>query len=147
MIRRQISLDDWEYALVKQEAAALIQDYLRENPRDEGGVGSAMQALLHADAGQAALAERSIQSAIRQGKDFGHFHHAAYTIGAAYALMKRPQEAVRWLRASADDGFPCYPWFERDPSLDGLRGDADFLRLMTDLRKRWEHYKTISERV
>src|SRR5207248_9704336 len=59
----------------KQEAAALIQDYLRENPRDEGGVGGAMQALLHADAGQAALAERSIQSAIRQGKDFGHFHH------------------------------------------------------------------------
>lgn len=128
----------------KQEAAALIGDYLRENPRDEGGVGNAMQALLHADAGQAALAERSIRAAIRQGKDFGHFHHAAYTIGAAYALMQRPQEAVRWLRAAADDGFPCYPLFERDASLDRLRTDAAFLRLMTELKKRWEHYQTIS---
>ena len=128
----------------KQEAAALIRDYLRDNPRDEGGVGNAMQALLYADAGQAALAERSIQAAVQQGKDFGHFHHAAYSIGAAYALMNRPQDAIRWLRAAADDGFPCYPLFERDHSLDPLRMDPNFLQLMTELKKRWEHYKAIS---
>jgi TolB-like protein/DNA-binding winged helix-turn-helix (wHTH) protein/Flp pilus assembly protein TadD len=142
----------WTYAMAealfqtgrKEESAALIRDYLRDNPRDEGGVGNAMQALLHADAGNAALAEQSIEAAVQKGKDFGHFHHAAYTIGGAYALMNRPQEAVRWLRAAADDGLPNYPLFERDRSLDGLRGDPNFQNLMVDLRKRWLRYKEIS---
>lgn len=142
----------WTYAMGealfqlgrRQEAAALIRDYLRDNPRDEGGVGNAMQALLYADAGQAELAERSIQVAVEKGKGFGHFHHAAYSIGAAYALMNRPQDALRWLRAAADDGFPCYPLFERDRSLDSLRGDPRFLQWMTELKRRWEHYKAIS---
>ena len=128
----------------KEEAAVLIRAYLRDNPRDEGGVGNAMQALLHADAGQAELAERSIEAAIEKGRNFGHFHHAAYTIGGAYALMNRPREAVRWLRAAADDGFPCYPLYDRDRSLDKLRTDAGFLQLMRDLKNRWEHYQAIS---
>ena len=58
--------------------------------------------------------------------------------------MKRPKDAVRWLRAAADDGFPCYPVFERDPSLDGLRADANFQQLMDELKTRWERYKSIS---
>ena len=149
---RAFTPDLWTYGMGlalfnvgrKQEAAALIRDYLRDNPRDEGGVGNAMQAFLYADAGQVALAEGSIQIAVQKGKDFGHFHHAAYTIGAAYALMNRPKDAVHWLRAAADDGFPCYPLFERDRSLDSLRMDAGFLQLMTDLKKRWEHFKRIA---
>jgi TolB-like protein/DNA-binding winged helix-turn-helix (wHTH) protein/Tfp pilus assembly protein PilF len=144
--------ENWSYHMAlalfeldrKPEAALLIRDFLRDNPRDEGGVGNAMQALLHADAGQAALAERSIQAAIQKGKDFGHFHHAAYTIGTAYALMNRPQDAVRWLRAAADDGFPCYPLYERDHSLDNLRANEKFMQLMRDLKGRWEHYRAIS---
>lgn len=122
----------------KQEAAVLIRDYLRDNPRDEGGVGNAMQALLYADAGQPALAGRSIQVAIQQGKDFGHFHHAAYTIGSTYAVMNRPKDAVRWLRASAEDGFPCYPLYEHDPALQNLRRDPGFLQFMAAMRSDWE---------
>jgi TolB-like protein/DNA-binding winged helix-turn-helix (wHTH) protein len=128
----------------KREAAALIWNYLRDNPRDEGGVGNAMQALLYADEGKAMLAERKIQAAIEKGKDFGHFHHAAYTIGGAYALMNRPQEAVHWLRTAADDGFPCYPLYQRDHSLDSIRMDPGFVQLMKDLKRRWEQYKAIS---
>src|SRR5258706_13432267 len=56
----------------KEEAAVLIRAYLRDNPRDEGGVGNAMQALLHADGGHAELAERSIEAAIEKGRNFGH---------------------------------------------------------------------------
>ena len=144
--------ENWSYYMAlalfeldrKPEAALLIRDFLRDNPRDEGGVGNAMQALLHAGAGQAALAESSIQAAIQKGENFGHFHHAAYTIGTAYALMNRPQDAVRWLRTAADDGFPCYPLFKRDRSLDKLRKEPNFLQLMQDLKGRWEHYRAIS---
>ncbi len=127
----------------KPDAAALIRDYLRDNPRDEGGVATAMQALLYADQGNYSLAEASIRDAVEKGKDFVHFHHAAYTIGATYALMHRPQDAVHWLRYAADDGFPCYPLFQHDHSLDGLRADPGFVELMADLQKRWKQYKNI----
>jgi hypothetical protein len=58
--------ENWSYWMAhalleldrKPEATRLIDDFLRDNPRDEGGVGNAMRALLHADAGQAELAER-----------------------------------------------------------------------------------------
>jgi len=122
----------------KPEAATLIQEYLRQNPRDEGGLGNAMQALLYADVGQPAAAERRIHEAIAKGKDFGHFHHAAYTIGAAYSLMNRPKEAVQWLRSAAEDGFPCYPFYEDDPALQNVRNDQTFIDFMSQMRKDWE---------
>ena len=103
-----------------------------------------MQALLYAEEGQRALAEKSIQAAVQRGKDFGHFHHAAYTIGAAYAVMNRPDDAVRWLRAAADDGFPCYPLYARDSALNRLRADSHFLQFMTDMKKQWEYRKATS---
>jgi len=138
--------DLWQYQMAlalfklgrKQEAAVQIRDYLRDNPRDEGGVGNAMQALLHADAGQPALAASSIQTAIQKGKDFGHFHHAAYAIGSAYAVMNRPKDAVRWLRAAAEDGFPCYPFYENDTALQNLGHDPGFGKLMSAMRSDWE---------
>lgn len=119
----------------KDEAAALTKDYMLEHPRDQGGVGNAIQALLNADAGQTAQTERSIQAAIQKGKDFGHFHHAAYTIGAAYALMNRPPDAMRWLRSAAEDGFSCYPLYEHDHSLDKLRQNSRFQQFMADMKR------------
>jgi TolB-like protein/DNA-binding winged helix-turn-helix (wHTH) protein/cytochrome c-type biogenesis protein CcmH/NrfG len=149
---RTFAPDLWTYQMAlalfqagrKQETAKLIRDYLSANGLDQGGVGNAMQALLYGDAGETALAERSIEAAVQKGKDFGHFHHAAYTIGTAYALMDRPRDAVRWLRAAAEDGFPCYPFYEQDQSLARVRRDLEFQRLMADLKNRWEHYKAIS---
>ena len=57
------------------------------------------------------------RNAIEKGKGFGHFHHTAYNISCAYALMKKAEPALKWLQAAADDGFPCYPLFENDPYL------------------------------
>ena len=138
--------ENWSYQMAlalfqlnrKEEAAALIREYLRGNPRDEGGVGNAIQALLYAAAGQHTLAEKSIKASIQQGKNFGHFHHAAYAIGSAYAAMNRPEDAVRWLSTAAEDGFPCYPLFERDVALENIRHDPGFVALITTMRTDWE---------
>jgi TolB-like protein/DNA-binding winged helix-turn-helix (wHTH) protein/Tfp pilus assembly protein PilF len=141
--------DLWAYqmALVlfklgqKQEALALIRDFLRDNPNDRGGLGNGVLALLYADTGQGALAQASIETALQKGKDFGHFHHTAYAIGSAYAVMHRGDEAVHWLRAAADDGFPCYPLFEHDSNLDHLRNDPGFLRFLAEQEKQWEYFR------
>jgi hypothetical protein len=58
--------------------------------------------------------------------------------------MNRPKDAISWLRAAANDGFPCYPLYERDRSLDKLRQNPEFQQFMADLKQAWEHYKAIS---
>jgi hypothetical protein len=125
----------------KQEALALIRDFLRDNPNDPGGLGNGVLALLYADAGQEVHAQASIETAIQKGKDFGHFHHTAYAIGSAYAVMHRPKEAVHWLRAATEDGFPCYPLFEQDSDLNNLRKEPHFLLFMAEQKKQWEYFR------
>jgi TolB-like protein/tetratricopeptide (TPR) repeat protein len=64
-------------------------------------------------------------------------HHVAYNLGSAFAQLGQPSEAVKWLGTAINEGFPCYPWFQRDPLLDPIRGDAGFQSLMHDLQQRF----------
>jgi len=55
--------------------------------------------------------------------------------------MNKPEDAIKWLQAAADDGFPCYPWFEKDANLDSLRKQEHFITFMAKLKQQWEHYQ------
>jgi eukaryotic-like serine/threonine-protein kinase len=125
----------------KDEAATIVEQYLKNYPKDEGGIVTSMKAILAAAAGNKREAEEAIKSAEEIGKGFAHFHHTAYNIACAYALMNKPEQAVKWLQAAADDGFPCYPLFENDPSLNQIRKDQRFIALMARLKQQWEHYQ------
>src|SRR5216684_646704 len=125
----------------KQEASTLISEFLRTEPQDEGGVVTAMHALLLADSGRRTEAEQMIQVAIKKGEGFGHFHHTAYAVGSAYALMNNPQQALNWLQTAADDGFPCYPMFENDPLLNNLRNDPHFIEFLAQQKRQWDQYR------
>jgi tetratricopeptide (TPR) repeat protein len=61
-------------------------------------------------------------------------HHVAYSLGAAYAQLGNVPEALRWLEHASQTGFPCYPWFARDPLLQPIRCDARFAELLDHLR-------------
>ena len=63
-------------------------------------------------------------------------HHVAYSLGAAYAQIGDTSQSMRWLNESVRIGFPCYPWFRRDPLLQPLRGNAQFETLLTRLREQ-----------
>ena len=69
-------------------------------------------------------------------------HHAAYSIGAAHAQLGQHDQALKWLTRAVETGLPCYPWFEKDPLLDPLRGSPGFQRLMSNLKKYWESVHT-----
>ena len=127
----------------KEEASATLEQLLKDHPEDSGGVFTSIQAVLAAASGQQRIAENKIKSAVEKGKGFGHFHHTAYYIACAYALMNKPEQAIKWLEAAAEDGFPCYPLFETDPNLDKLRQDARFLTFLAKQKQRWEYYRTI----
>src|SRR3989441_6344715 len=86
----------YEMALVllhlgrSDSAFALIRSYLQAHPADRGGVVSSARAVWFAMAGDARRAEQDIQTAGQKGKGYIHFHHAAYHIALADALLHRP---------------------------------------------------------
>jgi len=126
------------------KARPIVDSYLARHPTDEGGSLTGVLALLLAKTGETHEARRTIARAIELGTGFGHFHHTAYSIAATYAALQEPDEAVNWIEAAADDGFPCYPFFERDPNLDSLRRYPRFVDLMSVLQKHRQLFKQLA---
>jgi tetratricopeptide (TPR) repeat protein len=125
-----------------EEASVKLEQLLKDYPNDEGGLFTSIQAVIAASAGRNNQAEELIQLAISKGKGFGHFHHTAYHIACAFALMNKRGDAVKWLETAADGGFPCYPLFERDDNLKNLREDSGFATFLAGQRQQWESYKS-----
>lgn len=69
------------------------------------------------------------------------FHHAAYSIGVAYAQLGKPSQARQWLGRAVVTGFPCYPAYDSDPLLQPLRSDAEYQRFLASLKTNWEAAK------
>jgi hypothetical protein len=69
-----------------------------------------------------------------------HFHHAAFSIACAYALMGEKELALKWLENTAEQGMPCYPLFNTEPALNNLRDDPRFADFMEKIRKQYEGY-------
>jgi tetratricopeptide (TPR) repeat protein len=126
-----------------EEASVMINQLLEEYPDDDGALFISMQAVLAASAGEESKAQARIEGAIKTGKGFGHFHHAAYHIAIAFALMNNTEQAVQWLEFAAMDGFPCYPLFENDSNLNSLRQDARYITFMAKLNRQWIGYQAI----
>ena len=122
-------------------ASTVIRAYLQAHPDDQGGVVTSARGVWHALAGDARHADQDIQSAVEKGKGYIHFHHAAYHIALAYALLHQPDSAVHWLRRVADGGMPCYPLFASDPFLNNIRNDAGFVTFLREQRAQWEHLR------
>jgi TolB-like protein len=64
-------------------------------------------------------------------------HHVAYSLGAAYAQLGRFEEASTWLERAATSGFPCYPWYVRDPLLESFRRASPGHAFLERLRTQW----------
>ncbi len=123
-----------------KEAWAVVNEFLSANPRDEGGLLTSVKAILFAAAGRNSEAEAAIKRAIEIGHDYGHFHHSAYSIACAYALMNKPAQALKYLQFAAEDGLPDYPLFEKDEALRNVRNDPQFITFMAKLKEQWESF-------
>jgi eukaryotic-like serine/threonine-protein kinase len=122
------------------EAAASIEKFFHDFPKDEGGLVTSVKAMMMAKAGKRQEAEALIQRAIDIGRGYIHFHHTSYNIASAYAMMHQPGPALKWLQVTADEGFPCYPMFLADTQLDNLRQDQRFIAFMAEQKQQWERF-------
>ena len=121
-----------------REAGQEIESMLASNRADQGGVIHATRALVRAKNGDRRGAEADIATAIDVGRGFGHFHHTALTIGEVYAQLGDLDRAQQWVERAANDGFPCYAFFEVDPHLAPLRATERFRGFLQRLRAEWE---------
>ena len=70
-----------------------------------------------------------------------NYHHATYRIAYLYAVGGKSDEAVKWLRETANKGFPSYTLFQRDPYLDRIRQAPEFIQFMEEMKAHHERYK------
>jgi tetratricopeptide (TPR) repeat protein len=129
----------------RNEAEATLKEFRDDGEKDQGGVVASVEAMAAAVAGDAAAVERFAARAA-EGKAFGHFHHTAYHLACAYALLGRPGEAMAWLRSAAESGYPCYPLFAKDPYLDRIRTSPDFVSFLERQRQAWEARRALLAR-
>lgn len=120
------------------EAGRVVEDALRNNPVDQGGVLHASRAMLRSLRGDRKGAEADIAEGIRVGKDFVHFHHTAYAIGAVYTSFGEFDKAQEWIETASKTGFPNYSYFENDIHLRRLREVPRFRAFLARLRQEWE---------
>ena len=122
-----------------QEAIAQLEARVAGRPGDI--VARSELALGLALSGRSAEAEGLIPAILAQAQNNRAYHHVTYNIASVYALAGKAEEAVRWMRTTAETGFPNHPSFARDPHFDRIRADPAFVRFMAELQSRWEGYR------
>jgi len=76
------------------------------------------------------------------GERGGGDPEAMYKISQAYSILEDKTSALRVLRRSIEGGFFCYPYFTKDPLLNGLRNEPEFTTLLNVARQRYEAFKS-----
>lgn len=123
------------------EAQKVINEYLAKNP--DRPIPPMQKAFLSALKGNFRAAEAEIPAMLSQKnpQDFA-YHHVTYDVACIYALTGKSDEAVKWLRKTAAEGFPSYTLFERDPYLNRIRQAPEFIRFMEEIKAQNERYKS-----
>jgi tetratricopeptide (TPR) repeat protein len=121
------------------EAQSLLERSVEKTPEDLRA-RSAL-ALISALRGSFQEPEAKFPDILKESRNNRSYHHITYNIASVYALEGKTDEAVRWLRTTAETGMPNYPLFARDPHLDRIRKEPAFIQFMTELKTRWESYR------
>jgi tetratricopeptide (TPR) repeat protein len=137
----------WVIALLKlghsNEAEDMLNTALKKDSADFNFLSA--YAILLAKKGDKAGALKKIDLCEKANSNFGHFHHIAYNLAEAYALLGDYEKSVNKLIWAADNGFPNYPYFRDDPYLISLHQFAPYNELLKKLKINWEKYRQIAK--
>ena len=61
----------------------------------------------------------------------------AYRLATYFAVEGDASEALHWLRRAIYLGNENYPWFQKNPAWNNLRTNADFERILEDLKRSY----------
>ena len=136
----------WAIALLKlghsDEAEDMLNTAIKKDSADFN-LKSAY-AILLAKKGDKEGALKEINQCEKANSNFGHFHHVAYNLAEAYALLGDYEKSVNKLSWAADNGFPNYTYFRDDPYLMPLHQFDPYKKLMKNLKIQWEKFRQIA---
>jgi tetratricopeptide (TPR) repeat protein len=127
-----------EKRMLKEAAPLVEEDYVRTPDEFAPRRNKALLLALQGKHEEAQAAIPGVMEKVRRDKAY---HHFTYTNARIYALGGKSEEALRWLRITAQEGFPCYTLFARDPFLDPIRKDPGFIRFMGEMKTGWDDYR------
>jgi serine/threonine protein kinase/Flp pilus assembly protein TadD len=100
-----------------------------------------LNGVLHALRQDSGAAMDCVQRARESPRSFGHTHHTHYQIACTYAVLGQPGKALEWLERTIDEGFACWPLFQRDPCLKTLHEIPEFRGTITRLEREFGQVK------
>lgn len=121
-----------------ESAERKIQAGLELFPADS--MLSGCEALLWAKRGERRKARQASLRALK-GKALIHTHHVLHLLAAAHVVLGEPMRATTLLRDASNLGLPNYPLFRDDPHFQSLTTFPQYLKLLSDLRRKWGVYK------
>ncbi len=71
----------------------------------------------------------------------------AYRLASYFAVEGDASEALHWLRRAIYLGNENYPWFSKNPAWTNLKTNADFDRILEDLKKAYRKNQKIWKRL
>lgn len=90
-------------------------------------------ALCYVQAGDRARAASLLKDETLAGAEADN--EMAYRLATYFAVEGDSSEALHWLRRAIYLGNENYPWFQINPAWNNLRTNADFERILEDLKK------------
>jgi serine/threonine-protein kinase len=125
--------------MMAKEAAPLIEQELNKNPySDPARIQQILLLSLQGKHDEAQVAGLEFLEKVRKNRGY---HHYTYYVARVFAQGGKSEEAMKWLRYTVTNGFPCYPLFERDPYLNPIRKDPEFAKFLAEMKEQWEGYK------
>jgi predicted Zn-dependent protease len=119
--------------------AQLIADDCPRNLR-ASVAGQLIRFLTAAARGRLTAAQSRVSAQVRAAA--GSTDVFSRFLAQGFAMAGQPEEAINWLEAAVARGFINFPFLARhDPSLESVRAEPRFQRLLKDVRSRWESFE------
>jgi eukaryotic-like serine/threonine-protein kinase len=126
---------------IVDDAQALIEDVLRQNPHFDGVLP--LLAWCLSARGQHEQARALITDRVREIATADH--DIALWLASFYSMEGMTGEAIDWVRRAVRIGNENYPLLASTSKLDALRGDPRFQELLEDVHRRWDERRRAEE--
>lgn len=95
-----------------------------------------LRGILHALKGEVEPALDCVRRTCECPHSFGHDHHTYYQLGSIYSVLGETNKALAWINRAVQTGFPCWTFFQVDPTLQALRALPQFNTQIDELKGR-----------